>query len=107
MDAIGQSGGCRCDGAWNLNERRQNRRLAGLREYVVVKRRQDFVRQFCRKLLGFALGRSVQLSDLTLLDAMQKALEANHYACHEAVMVVVTSEAFLSIRGETMDNGQR
>src|SRR5262249_54627866 len=35
----------------------------GLRQYLLTKRRDDVLRQFCRKLLGFALGRSVQLSD--------------------------------------------
>ena len=49
--------------------------IDGLREYLVTKRRNDIVRQFCRKLLGFALGREVQLSDEPLLDRMVKRLE--------------------------------
>ena len=38
-------------------------------------RREAFLRQFCRKLLGFALGRSVQLSDEPLLAEMQTGPE--------------------------------
>jgi len=49
--------------------------LSGLREYLGTKRRETFVRQFCRKLLGYALGRSVQLSDEPLLDRMMQQLE--------------------------------
>ncbi len=37
--------------------------LDGLRNYLLTVRREAFVRQFCRKLLGYALGRCVQLSD--------------------------------------------
>ncbi|MGB0580768.1 MAG: DUF1592 domain-containing protein, partial [Limisphaerales bacterium] len=48
--------------------------LSGLRNYLLNDRRDEFVRQFCRKLLGFALGRSIQLSDEPLLEEMQKQL---------------------------------
>jgi hypothetical protein len=43
--------------------------LEGLRDYLSGERREDFLRQFSRKLLGYALGRSVQLSDKPLIDA--------------------------------------
>ena len=35
--------------------------IPGLIEYIEQHRRQDFVRTLCRKLLGYALGRSVEL----------------------------------------------
>ena len=47
----------------------------GLRSYLVTERREDVVRQFCRKLLGYALGREIQLSDELLLDEMQSQLQ--------------------------------
>lgn len=47
--------------------------LADLRNYLLTKRRDDFTRQFCRKLLGYALGRSVQLSDKPLIEQMMKS----------------------------------
>ena len=42
---------------------------------LVQQRRDDYVRTLCRKLLGYALGRSLQLSDQTLLDDMRIALD--------------------------------
>ena len=53
--------------------------IKGLREYLLTKRRNDVVRQFCRKLLGFALGREIQLSDEPLLERMVKRLSENQY----------------------------
>jgi hypothetical protein len=73
--------------------------LAGLRDYLVTKRRDVFVRQFCRKLLGYALGRSVQLSDGPLLKEMTTALQANGYRVSVAVDTIVRSPQFLNIRG--------
>jgi hypothetical protein len=73
--------------------------INGLREYLLTERREDIVRLFCRKLLGFALGREVQLSDEALLAAMQSQLEANEYRFNVAVKAIVLSEQFLQIRG--------
>jgi hypothetical protein len=74
--------------------------LDGLRDYLVVKRRNDFLRQFCRKLLGYALGRGVQLSDEPLLDEMQRRLEENRYRFSIAVETIVRSRQFREIRGK-------
>jgi hypothetical protein len=72
----------------------------GLRQYLLTKRRDDILRQFCRKLLGFALGRSVQLSDEPLLDEMQEHLEKNGYRFSAAVEAIVRSRPFREIRGK-------
>jgi hypothetical protein len=74
--------------------------LDGLRDYLLTVRRDDFVRQFCRKLLGYALGREVQLSDEPLLAEMQQRLADNDYRCHTAVETIVTSRQFRGIRGD-------
>ena len=73
--------------------------IDGLRDYLLTIRRDDVVRQFCRKLLGFALGREVQLSDEILLAEMLKTLEANDYRFHVAVQSIVDSRQFREIRG--------
>jgi hypothetical protein len=73
--------------------------LEGLRDYLLTKRRDSFVRQFCRKLLGYSLGRSVQLSDEPLLDEMQNTLAANDYNVSIAVEMIVKSPQFREIRG--------
>ncbi|AMV17155.1 hypothetical protein VT03_04640 [Planctomyces sp. SH-PL14] len=73
--------------------------LDGLRNYLVNTRREAFVRQFCRKLLGYALGRGVQLSDEPLLDAMHADLQANGYRVSRAIELIVGSRQFREIRG--------
>jgi hypothetical protein len=73
--------------------------LDGLRNYLLTKRRDTFVQQFCRKLLGYALGRGVQLSDEPLLDEMQAKLEKNGYRVSVAIEAIVRSPQFREIRG--------
>jgi hypothetical protein len=76
--------------------------LDGLRTYLLTTRREAFERQFCRKLLGFALGRGVQLSDQPLLDAMLKQLATNEHRVGTAVEMIVRSRQFREIRGREM-----
>ena len=79
----------------------------GLRAYLLTQKRDVFVRQFCRKLLGYALGRSVQLSDDPLLDTMQAALEKNEYKAQAALETILNSRQFRQIRsGATTVAGQ-
>jgi hypothetical protein len=73
--------------------------LDGLRNYLLTQRREAFVRQFCRKLLGYALGRAVQLSDEPLLAEMQQELASQDYKVWIAVEAVVNSRQFREIRG--------
>ena len=73
--------------------------LSGLRDYLLETRRDAFLGQFCRKLLGYALGREVQLSDEPLLAEMQQRLARNHYRFSVAVEMVVQSRQFREIRG--------
>ena len=74
----------------------------GLRDYLLNQRRDDFVKQFCKKLLGFALGRGVQLSDRALLDEMKKSLEKNEYRFSAALEPLLQSRQFREIRGRDM-----
>jgi hypothetical protein len=73
--------------------------FAGLQNYLVTNRRDAFLRQFCRKLLGYALGRAVQLSDEPLLAEMQAQLTSNDYRVGAAFEAVVASPQFREIRG--------
>ena len=74
--------------------------LSGLRNYLVDTRREAFLRQFCRKLLGYALGRAVQLSDEPLLDEMRQQLAKNDYRFSVAVNAIIHSRQFREIRGK-------
>ena len=80
--------------------------VEGLRTYLLTTRRDDFLRTFCRRLLGYALGRSVQLSDEPLIESMMKQLEEKDYRFSEAVETVVLSPQFRMIRGADSHNPQ-
>lgn len=73
--------------------------LAGIRDYIAVQRQETFVKQFCKKLLGYALGRSVRLSDQPLLDQIYADLEANEFRVQIAIERIVLSPQFRQIRG--------
>jgi hypothetical protein len=75
-----------------------------LRTYLLTKKRDVVVRQFCRKLLGYALSRSVQLSDKQLLTEMQQNLRDHGYRFSVAVETIVRSKQFREIRGTEMVN---
>ena len=60
------------------------------------------MKQFCRKLLGYALGRAVRLPDSVLLDQMMDSLKANDYRVHVAIERIVRSTQFREIRGEPL-----
>jgi hypothetical protein len=70
-----------------------------VRAYLLGPRRDQFVRVFCRKLLGYALGRGVQLSDEPLLDEMLARLAASDYKVSVAIDAILTSPQFRTIRG--------
>jgi Protein of unknown function (DUF1588)/Protein of unknown function (DUF1592)/Protein of unknown function (DUF1585) len=104
FDAIGRArsqdaAGLKIDTLAVLPEGGQLTGMDGLRSYLVEQRRDDFLRQFCRKLLGYALGRSVQLSDKPLLDEMLIQLKSNDYRVGIAVELIVLSPQFNNIRG--------
>lgn len=73
--------------------------IPGLIEYIEQHRRKDFVRNLCRKFLGYALGRSVLLSDQPLLMEMEAALEKNDYRFSVLFETVVKSPQFRNQRG--------
>lgn len=69
--------------------------LNDLRDYLLTQRRDDFTRQFCRKLLGYAIGRSVQLSDKPLIEQMMKT----DLRFGSLVDLIVRSSQFRELRG--------
>ncbi|MBP85381.1 MAG: hypothetical protein CMJ64_01480 [Planctomycetaceae bacterium] len=73
--------------------------IPGLIDYINEHRRQDFVRTMCRKFLGYALGRSVKLSDQPLLTEMEMALKNNDYRFSVLFEITVGSPQFRKQRG--------
>ncbi len=74
--------------------------VEGIRAYIHEKRQNDFVDNLCRKMLVYALGRSLMLSDEPLVDEMRAKLKANNYKFSALVDNVVTSPQFLMKRGQ-------
>jgi len=104
-DAIGRLRPARVDTRTKLEDGTEIDGIEGLRDYLLTERQSDIVRQFCRKLLGFALGREVQLSDEPLIAHMVKKLGENKYRFHIAVEEIVLSDQFRRIRGASKDDG--
>jgi mono/diheme cytochrome c family protein len=73
--------------------------VEGLRTYVRAHRQNDFVNNLSRKLLAFALGRSLMLSDEILIEEMRTKLAANEYRFNTLVESIVTSSQFRNKRG--------
>ena len=74
----------------------------GLRNYLLTKKRDVFVRLFCKRLLGYALGRSMQLSDTSLLDKMVVELDKTDGKVSAALLPIVRSPQFRMRRGSGM-----
>jgi hypothetical protein len=72
--------------------------LAGLREYVRAQRESDFVENLCRKLLAYALGRTLLPSDDALVAEMRARLDANGHRFGPMIEAIVTSPQFLNKR---------
>lgn len=76
--------------------------LEGLRKYLLTKRRDVFVKQFCRKLMGYSLGRGVLLSDGPVISEMREQLKSHDYHISAAIETLVRSRQFREIRGKEM-----
>jgi hypothetical protein len=94
FDAIGRSR--KADTRATLPDGTMIDGLNGLRSYLIQKRSEDFLRQFSRKLLGYALGRSVALSDKPLIESMTKS-PGHRFA--DMVDCIIRSPQFTEKRG--------
>jgi len=74
------------------------RGLPGVRQYLRDHRQDDFVSNLCGKLLAYALGRSLILSDHRLIEEMRARLVDNGYRFDTMVASIVTSHQFLTKR---------
>ena len=72
--------------------------LQGLQAYIRAKREKDFLDNFSRKLLVYALGRSPLLSDEPLIQRMNTQLVASGYRVSALIETIVTSPQFLNRR---------
>jgi hypothetical protein len=70
-----------------------------IEQYIREQRQNDFLDNVSRKLLSYALNRTVTLSDDTLIDQMKASLTANGYRFRPLVDAIVTSPQFRTKRG--------
>jgi hypothetical protein len=78
----------------------------GLRAFIREHRQEEFTKNLSRKLLAFALNRSLQLSDESILERMGAALSAKQYRFDSLVETIVTSPAFLNKRSPDLTASQ-
>jgi hypothetical protein len=68
--------------------------VPGLKDFIKAERQANFTDNLSRKLLAFALGRSLQLSDEALIDKMKAALAKDDYRFGALVETIVLSPQF-------------
>jgi hypothetical protein len=74
----------------------------GVRTFIREHRQQDFIDNLSRKLLVYALGRSLMLSDEPTIEHMRAALPANGYRFSTMIDAIVTSPQFTNRRNTEM-----
>ena len=72
--------------------------VAGVQAYIHQHREPQYFDNLSRKLLAYALSRSLQLSDEPLIESMRTKLTANGDRFGTLVETIVTSEQFLDKR---------
>lgn len=76
--------------------------VQGLKDYL-MSRKETFVRVLARKMLGYALGRSLRESDQYAIEKIVQRVKDNEYRSQALVLGIVMSEPFRNKRtvGET------
>jgi hypothetical protein len=72
--------------------------VTGLQSYLRAEAESEFVGNLCRKLLAYALGRTLLPSDELLVTAMHQKLSADGHRFDSLVESIVTSPQFLRKR---------
>lgn len=68
--------------------------LADLKKYLLANRRDQFARCVVKKLLIYALGRSLELSDELVIQDLTESFQANDYKLRELIEAIVLSQPF-------------
>jgi hypothetical protein len=80
--------------------------LEGLLKFIRENRQEQFVNSLSRKLLAYALGRSLQLSDESTIETMQTGIAAKEYRMDWLLETIVTSPQFLNKRSPDLPVSQ-
>lgn len=103
FDAIGKGrgkdlAGRPVDNVVRLPSGAESRGVPEFLEYLKSSRNNEFIKTLCHKFLGYALGRSIELSDHELLEKMQAALRQDGYRFATLFETVVCSPQFRNQR---------
>ncbi len=79
--------------------------VAGLQTYIRANRQTNFIDNLSRKMLVYALGRSLILSDEPLVERMNAKLAAGGYRMSALVETIITSPQFLKKRTPVQKGG--
>jgi hypothetical protein len=72
--------------------------VPGMQTFIREHRQKEFVRNLSRKLLAYALNRSLQLSDEALVEKMAAKAETSGYRFQSLIDMIVSSPQFLNKR---------
>jgi hypothetical protein len=81
--------------------------LAGLRDYLRADRQDEFVDNFCKKLLSYGLGRALIPSDDATVVAMRASLQEHDYRVSSVIETIVLSPQFRNRRGRETSSEER
>jgi hypothetical protein len=82
--------------------------LLGIQQYIRNHRQDDFVHGFVSRLLAYALGRSVAISDEPLIREIVSKLARDGSRFETVIESIVMSRQFLNKRGrEELTAGRR
>jgi len=97
FDALGkwrtESDGAPIDASASLPDGTRFEGVAGLRK-LVASHPQDFVRTFTEKLLAYAVGRGIELSDLPAVRKIARDAEQQNYRWSSVILGIVNSAPF-------------
>lgn len=72
--------------------------VSGLKTFIRENRQDGYITNISRKLLAYALNRSLQLSDESLIGTMRLQAKDNDYRLNTLIETIVTSPQFLNKR---------
>lgn len=98
FDAVGrwrtEQGDKPVDSSGELPTGEKFRGPAELKKLLLEQRRPEFLRNLCRKALGYALGREVRRVDLCVVEDCVRALERGDYRSSRLLEAIVLSAPF-------------
>lgn len=68
--------------------------LHGLQQWLLRHRRREFLTQLTRKMLGYALSRSLRPTDLCTVRSVVDRLENEDYRAQTLILAIIDSDAF-------------